>query len=238
MFATLIESGAGRKAHLRWLSASAVVHLALLAPAVMYSRSPNHDGIVDIREIPHVVWVAPRPTASASGTSRGASGVRAAGAPLGPAMPHLDPVPLIELQDVPIAGSGTGMESMPAGAVTTVPGSGGYSTGSSGSINGPRWAAQVEKVALPLPGNSVPAYPGALRSAGMEGGVTLRFVIDTAGAVERGSAVVIRSDHELFASAALRALATHRFLPAEVGGMKVRMLVEQRFEFAIGKGRD
>lgn len=107
---------------------------------------------------------------------------------------------------------------------------------SSGSGGDPRWATQVEKAALPLPGNPVPSYPGVLRTAGIEGGVTVRFVIDTAGRIEPTSIVVLRTDHELFTAATLRALRTHSFLPAEAGGIRVRMLVEQRFEFTFDVG--
>ncbi|MEJ7808884.1 MAG: energy transducer TonB [Gemmatimonadaceae bacterium] len=60
-----------------------------------------------------------------------------------------------------------------------------------------------------------------------------RFVIDTTGRVERGSLVVERSDHALFTSAVRAALPSHRFLPAESGGRKVRVLAQQAFEFRI-----
>ena len=237
MFTTLLESGMRRKAHPRWLSASAIVHLVLLAPAVMYSRSAR-DETVEADAIPDVVWIAPRQADPAAGSSGGRSDSRAEQTTSAPAMPRFDDVPAVDLPDMPVPGIGepiTGGDFRPS--ITGTATQGGRSL-SSGAGDGARWAAEVEKVALPLPGNAVPAYPGALRSAGIEGSVTLRFVIDTTGAVERGSAIVVRTDHELFAAAALRALAKHRFLPAEVGGRKVRMLVEQRFEFAMSAVRD
>lgn len=113
----------------------------------------------------------------------------------------------------------------------------GRSTGPAALSSGtgaPLWASQVEKVALPHATNRSPDYPRILQAASIEGSVTMRFVIDTTGAVEPDSRLVVRTDHPLFTAAVLRALLTHRFLPAESGGTKVRMLVEQRFEFTIG----
>ena len=46
---------------------------------------------------------------------------------------------------------------------------------------------------------------------------------------------VIRTTHELFATAVKNALPRMRFIPAEVGDKKVRQLVQQPFSFAITK---
>ena len=43
-----------------------------------------------------------------------------------------------------------------------------------------------------------------------------------------------RSDSDLFTVAVKEALERMRFRPAEIGGRKVRMLVEQPFMFALG----
>jgi TonB family protein len=98
---------------------------------------------------------------------------------------------------------------------------------------GPLSAGQVEKPALAIPGNARPLYPEMLRRAGIEGSVLMRFVIDTSGTVEPQSVQVVRADQELFAASVRSALRQHRFLPAEAAGRKVRMLVEQRFDFAL-----
>src|SRR5688500_16799174 len=233
MFSTLLESKGSRKAHSRWLPVSAVIHTALLAGVVTQSRSAQGRE-PDVHEPPGVVWVAPREHDTNASPRGGASGGATAEVQPQRRMPDFSSAPVVDLNDLAPAAAGESIGSSEALSLTThfgVPGAG--SGLSSGSGDGPRRAAQVDKVALPLSGNRVPDYPGALRSAGIEGGVTLRFVIDTLGAVERGSAVVVRSDHTLFTAAALRALATHRFFPAESGGIRVRMLVERRFEFAL-----
>ena len=90
---------------------------------------------------------------------------------------------------------------------------------------------QVEMPVAPIPGSGSPRYPEILLSAGVEGQVLGQFVVDTLGRVESGSFKVIRSDHDLFSAAVRSALPAMRFLPAEVGGRKVKQLVQQPFVF-------
>lgn len=92
---------------------------------------------------------------------------------------------------------------------------------------------QVEKPAAAIPGTISPAYPEALRSAGVEGEVRLQFVVDTTGRVEMSSVRVERATNELFSSAARAAVPRMRFYPAEIGGRKVRQLVVQPITFQI-----
>jgi protein TonB len=90
---------------------------------------------------------------------------------------------------------------------------------------------QVEKPVAPIPGSGSPRYPEILLSAGVEGQVLAQFVVDTLGRVESGSFKVLRSDHDLFTASVRSALPAMRFLPAEVGGRKVKQLVQQPFVF-------
>lgn len=99
----------------------------------------------------------------------------------------------------------------------------------------PFFEFQVEKPVQALPGGSQPRYPDILRQAGVEGEVLAQFVVDTSGRAEMGSYKVLKTTHELFGSAVKNALSTMRFIPAEVGGRKVRQLVQQPFSFAISK---
>ena len=94
---------------------------------------------------------------------------------------------------------------------------------------------QVEKPVVSAPGSSAPRYPEILKSAGVEGEVLAQFVVDTTGRAESGSFKVLKTSHELFALAVKNALPGMRFLPAEVGGKKVKQLVQQPFVFAIQK---
>jgi protein TonB len=97
----------------------------------------------------------------------------------------------------------------------------------------PYFEFQVEKPVVGAPGSSQPRYPDILRQAGVEGEVLAMFVVDTTGKVESGSFKVLKSTHDLFAQAVRTALPGMRFIPAEVGGRKVKQLVQQPFTFAI-----
>src|ERR1051325_4362548 len=99
----------------------------------------------------------------------------------------------------------------------------------------PYFEFQVEKPVVPAPGNTGPRYPEMLKSANVEGTVLAQFVVDTTGHVEPGSFKVLKSDHDLFTQSVKAALNNMRFLPAEVGGRKVKQLVQQPFQFQLTK---
>jgi protein TonB len=94
---------------------------------------------------------------------------------------------------------------------------------------------QVEKPVMAMPGSPTPRYPDILKSAGVEGEVVVAFVVDTTGRADVPSLKILKSTHELFAMAVRTALPSMRFLPAEVGGKKVKQLVQQPFVFNIVK---
>jgi periplasmic protein TonB len=94
---------------------------------------------------------------------------------------------------------------------------------------------QVEKPVAPVPGTGNPRYPDILRSSSIEGEVLAQFVVDTTGRVEVSTFKVIRTSHELFSASVRQALPNMRFLAAEVGGRKVKQLVQQPFVFALQK---
>jgi protein TonB len=93
---------------------------------------------------------------------------------------------------------------------------------------------QVEKAARLASGTSWPRYPAELRSAGVEGEVLVQFVVDTTGLYEPGTVKILQSSHELFTAAVRDALPSLKFSPAEIGGRKVRQIVQQPFTFNIG----
>ena len=99
----------------------------------------------------------------------------------------------------------------------------------------PYFDFQVEKAAAAIPGSGAPAYPEMLKSSGVEGEALVQFVVDTTGRAELGSFKVLRASHDAFGQAVRAALPRMRFLPAELGGRKVRMLVQQPFAFALNR---
>lgn len=99
----------------------------------------------------------------------------------------------------------------------------------------PFFEFQVEKPAMAAPGSASPRYPDILRSAGVEGEAQVQFVVDTTGRADMATFKVLKATHELFAAAVRNTLPNMRFIPAEVGGRKVKQLVQQPFVFAISK---
>ena len=99
----------------------------------------------------------------------------------------------------------------------------------------PLYEFQVEKPAMHLANTGSPTYPSLLQSTRVQGRVTATFVVDTSGRAEPSTFKVLESDHELFSQAVKSALPRMRFMPAEVGGRKVKMWVQQAFEFNLAK---
>jgi periplasmic protein TonB len=102
-------------------------------------------------------------------------------------------------------------------------------------VDQPYFDFQVEKQAAAVPGSPTPHYPEMLTSAGIEGQVFVEFVIDTTGKADMSTFKVLKSDHELFSQEVKQALPHMRFYPAEVGGRKVKELVQLPFAFALKK---
>ncbi len=99
----------------------------------------------------------------------------------------------------------------------------------------PYFDFQVEKPVVAAPGSAGPTYPDMLRSAGIEGQVLAQFVVDTTGRADMSTFKALRSDNDLFTTAVKNALQRMRFLPAEVGGRKVKQLVQQPFQFSLNR---
>jgi len=88
-----------------------------------------------------------------------------------------------------------------------------------------------------LMATSKPRYPESLRSAGVEGQVLIRFVVDTAGRIEPSSVQVLSATHPLFVQAVKAALGGFRFRPAQAAGHRVEATAEMPFEFSISRTR-
>lgn len=76
-----------------------------------------------------------------------------------------------------------------------------------------------------------PRYPRVMAEAGIDGSVTLSFVIDGEGKVVAGSAKVIRASHDAFVPAAEEAVYASLFRPARRRGETVPVLVRQTVVF-------
>ena len=78
-----------------------------------------------------------------------------------------------------------------------------------------------------------PVYPPGLKAAGVEGQVTVDYVVDAGGHVESYSISIVSSDHPLMADAVRHAVEKAQFEPGRVRGAPVRMLVRQTIRFSL-----
>jgi protein TonB len=99
----------------------------------------------------------------------------------------------------------------------------------------PYFDFQVEKQAGTVPGSPAPSYPEMLKSAGIEGEVLAQFVVDTNGRADMSTFKVLKSSQEGFTEEVKRALPKMRFYAAEIGGHKVKQLVQEPFAFNLSK---
>jgi protein TonB len=107
--------------------------------------------------------------------------------------------------------------------------------GGSGPVNDNQalFEFQVDKPAQQIAGTGRPNFPEALRAAQINGEVQAEFVVDTLGRAEMKTFKVLKATNDQFASAVRSALPAARYLPAEAGGRKVRMVVQQAFQFNL-----
>lgn len=97
------------------------------------------------------------------------------------------------------------------------------------------------QVATPVrfaPGSAVPRFPDSLKTAHVTGEVLAQFVVDTMGLADPETFKVLKSTHQQFTNAVVDVLPQMRFIPAELGGRKVRQLVQQPFTFGFPKPPD
>jgi TonB family protein len=98
-------------------------------------------------------------------------------------------------------------------------------------------AWEVENPAAFDARSAAPAYPDSLRLNGVEGRVIAQFVVDTTGRVDVPSFVLLESTHGRFTASVREALPRMLFRPAELGGRRIKQLVQLPFVFRI-EGRD
>jgi protein TonB len=231
VFTRLPESNAKRQRRTGGFVVSTLAHGVLIALAVRatgLTAAPAPKKVVDpivIYRPPRVVTVDPPPRSPATRASSSSNTSIPAPPPVVPVFS--DDIPA----KIPDAGSMNRMLEGMFEAPTSVAGpTGGSPNVADGS---PFTADIVEKAVVALPGSAQPRYPSMLQRAGLEGDVRTQFVVDTLGRVERLSVHVLESSHEMFTTSVRDALVRARFRPAEVGGRKVRQLVEQTFTFRI-----
>ena len=232
MFQQLLESNVTRTPRVGSSALSTVAHAALVAAAVALTAT-SRQRLVDVFE-PHLIYVpvavppemphvapAPRASARTSPTSSASTDL--------PAL-QLDPqitvgIPPVDFTRAASSATDFGVRSTDRGP------SNGIERGVDDALV--LGAEQVDRAVLLVPGTPMPAFPEALRAAGLSGAVLMEFVVDTVGRVEPGTIRLLQSDHEQFSAAVRTVMSRLRFLPAEVRGRRVRQLVRLPFRFDV-----
>lgn len=80
-----------------------------------------------------------------------------------------------------------------------------------------------------------PEYPASLRANGIEGRVTVEFVVDEKGKADPSTFRILSSTKDLFAQSVRRAVVQSRFKPASIAGKPVAQLVQQLFVFKLDR---
>ena len=215
---------------------SAVMHVAIIGTAIAATVAGPRDE--PERIVPQdIVYLPPAPPALAPSAPAAPSEPAAPDAPAIPTEPNVVLPPLevpVGLPPVPTLSTPILGEAVIGTRVTGgIPGGTGDST-TSGFIPTTAFGSdEVEKVARVLGTQKQPRYPEILRQQKLEGSVLASYVVGTDGRVEAESFRAIDGSHPLFEVAVKQALLGTRFRPAEVGGKKVRQLIEQRFVFSL-----
>jgi hypothetical protein len=92
---------------------------------------------------------------------------------------------------------------------------------------------QVDRPVLPVKNQRGPRYPDDLRQSHISGCALVQFVVDENGMADTTTLRALRFSQIEFVHAVRDWLRTARFVPAELGGRKVRQLVHQPFNFDI-----
>lgn len=94
---------------------------------------------------------------------------------------------------------------------------------------------EVDSAVVRSENSAAPAYPLELLKRNIEGGVRVRYVVDTTGLADPETLEILLASHPLFVKSVRDVLPHMRFQPAKIGTRKVRQWVEQPFSFHIAK---
>jgi len=229
MLETLLESKSRRERSAGGAIVSVTAHTALIAIAV-YATAQSHVHPAGTTEIVRAVYFPREPIPVQPGSTVASPQRRFEIHRVKFVAPDVDiKVPSVDITPV-VSKPG----DFSPGPILSVGSNDGRERG--GNSGGELFRAeQVEKQVGVVAGSAPPQYPEVLRSSGVEGQVIAQFVVNEQGRAEEGSLRFVRSDNPLFEEAVRSALFRMRFIPAEVGGVHVRQLVQMPFVFTLSR---
>ena len=226
---------------------SVATHAGLIAFAVSSSgRAPQASASPERVNAEHIVYVDARERFEE--TERAAAKAREARKATRRPRPQVDPLAAVSNVTSPLVAPiaiPTSIPDVDFSAVATQSVSfGGDSTmnfartviGPANAVLGPGNAYSefvVDKTVWPRKGNPMPRYPGSLERMGVEGRLVVRFVVDSTGKVDPKQLEFPAAADRGFVESVKYALLRSRYFPAELGGVRVRQLVQQEFVFLI-----
>lgn len=93
---------------------------------------------------------------------------------------------------------------------------------------------QVEQ-AVRIKSPTAPEYPSRLRAARIDGQVIVQFVVSEDGTAQMNTFKILKSTDNAFTVSVRRAVSATSFYPAQIGGRKVKQLVQQPFIFTASR---
>lgn len=92
---------------------------------------------------------------------------------------------------------------------------------------------EVDSMATVDVNSAAPSYPKEMMEKGIEGSVTMRFVVDSTGKIDLATVQTLDATNPAFVTAVREAMPGMKFRPAKMNNHAVRQLAEQLFKFQI-----
>ncbi len=231
MFSQLPESQPVRHRRGLAIAASSLVHAALLWQTARLTATAR-TAPVHAPEAIRIYIPVHHPERTPHFVVQTHSGPSAPDFPL----PIIDPIPVAAPAPLPSPAAPDQWPDRHGGSEPAGPGTPGTAVnGSMGTTAQPFAAGEVDRAAAPRPGGPTPVYPPDLQAAGIEGVVSVEFVVDSAGFADERRIRVVSGDYPAFSAAARTVIARTRYFPAEAHGHRVAQFVQQSFVFRIAR---
>ena len=226
MLTTLLESRSRRVRDNRGTAASVTLHAAIIFAAV-YATATGPLAKFEPVSPSRLVWTRPV-SPSTTDQPRPMEGLVFSHRLPANAATSVDVPTSTPSIDIPLAPVSPEL-SQNASSSATAP----ASVGDTGNAGRRAYDVSEVETAVSMIGNTMPEYPSALRSSGIEGKVVAEFVVTESGRADVSSLRIISSTNEQFVESIRRALSRMRFRPAMIGGHAVAQLVQQQFVFKL-----